>query len=177
MEESFRCDYCGTDLANILSPEGVEEWRSEISRLRTKNAADLLAQHHVHEAELALYAYTLDSAGLLDGIAKRDPLEWLAGVKRKGWVEPLDEELIVRELSPVKDGETAKEAIHRLMCWEIAVALDPAVSSSAKGLLEKGAAWALRDEATRDMEEWRKRSLINRADAIERGEVKIEVPE
>jgi esterase/lipase len=34
MEEPFHCDYCGTDLVNILSPEGVKQWLESYQKLQ-----------------------------------------------------------------------------------------------------------------------------------------------
>lgn len=50
----------------------------------------------------------------------------------------LDEMLIVRHLSPRGPEESLRSAIDRLLNWEVAVSLDPRVSSEAEALVQKG---------------------------------------
>lgn len=53
-------------------------------------------------------------------------------------IKDLDEMLVVRLLSPRGESETLRQAIDRIINWEVAVNLDPAVSSSARELIERG---------------------------------------
>lgn len=54
------------------------------------------------------------------------------------WKEALDEVLVVSGLDCIGANETPEQAISRLLTWEVTVALDPAVSSAARALLERG---------------------------------------
>lgn len=55
----------------------------------------------------------------------------------------LDDMLMVRHLSPRADGESLRQAIDRIINWEVMVNLDPDVSSAAEALVDKGRAEAL----------------------------------
>lgn len=50
----------------------------------------------------------------------------------------LDEMLITRHLNPRAEGESLRSCIDRIINWEVAVNLDPAVSSAAQALIELG---------------------------------------
>ena len=50
----------------------------------------------------------------------------------------LDDMLAVRHLSPRAPGETLRQAVDRLINWEVMANLDPAVSSAAQVLVDKG---------------------------------------
>jgi hypothetical protein len=50
----------------------------------------------------------------------------------------LDDMLVVRHLSPRAAGETLRQAIDRIINWEVMVNLDPAVCSTAQALVDKG---------------------------------------
>lgn len=50
----------------------------------------------------------------------------------------LDEMLMARHLSPRAETETLRQAIDRIINWEVGVNLDPAVSSAAQELVERG---------------------------------------
>lgn len=50
----------------------------------------------------------------------------------------LDEMLVTRHLNPRKPGETLRQAIDRILDWEVYVNLDPAVSSEAARLVQMG---------------------------------------
>ena len=54
------------------------------------------------------------------------------------WRAAIDDALIVNHLSPTKDHEAPREALHRLLAWEAQVALDPLVSADAAALVERG---------------------------------------
>lgn len=53
------------------------------------------------------------------------------------WRDAVLDAMVCCEMWPQK-GESAKSALHRLLVWEQAVALDPAVSSDAAALVEQG---------------------------------------
>jgi len=46
--------------------------------------------------------------------------------------------LVVRHLSPRKPGESLRSCVYRIIDWDVAVALDPAVSLEAQALVEQG---------------------------------------
>lgn len=50
----------------------------------------------------------------------------------------LDDMLVVRHLNPRAPGETLRQAIDRIINWEVMVNLDPAVCSTAQALVDKG---------------------------------------
>lgn len=50
----------------------------------------------------------------------------------------LDDFLVVRHLSARKPNETLREAVDRILNWEVVVDLDPAVSSASVALVERG---------------------------------------
>ena len=50
----------------------------------------------------------------------------------------LDDHLVVRHLSPRKSNETLREAVDRILNWEVMVNLDHAVSSAAVALVAQG---------------------------------------
>jgi hypothetical protein len=50
----------------------------------------------------------------------------------------LDEMLITRHLNPRAEGESLRSCIDRIINWEVAVNLDPAVSSAAQALVDLG---------------------------------------
>jgi hypothetical protein len=52
--------------------------------------------------------------------------------------DDLDDMLVGRHLSPRAAGETLRQAIDRIINWEVMVNTDPAVSSTARELIEKG---------------------------------------
>lgn len=53
-------------------------------------------------------------------------------------IDDLDEMLMARHLSPRAETEALRQAIDRIINWEVGVNLDPAVSSAAQELLERG---------------------------------------
>lgn len=63
----------------------------------------------------------------------------------------IDEMLIVRCLSPMGSSETARQAINRIINWEVSVNLDPSVSSDAQELINRG-----RREAEAERPWWRR---------------------
>lgn len=50
----------------------------------------------------------------------------------------LDELLVVRHLSPRAEGETLRQVIDRIINWDVAVSLDPLISSDAQKLVIAG---------------------------------------
>lgn len=78
----------------------------------------------------------------------RDVLDWakvrvrsLFGCKAEPdnpWRDAVDEFLIVACLSPIREGEHPEHALGRLLQWETMIALDPAVSTQAQALVERG---------------------------------------
>lgn len=50
----------------------------------------------------------------------------------------LDDLLVVAFLSPRKENEPMRDAVRRLIEWEVSIALDPAVSSAAQALIDRG---------------------------------------
>jgi hypothetical protein len=59
----------------------------------------------------------------------------------KPWVDALDDELLSME-SCIMDGEAPRDALKRAIDWNVQIALDPAVSSDAQALIERGTAAA-----------------------------------
>lgn len=53
-------------------------------------------------------------------------------------IEDLDEMLMARHLKPRAETETLRQAIDRIINWEVATNLDPLVSSAAQDLVERG---------------------------------------
>lgn len=54
------------------------------------------------------------------------------------WREAIDEALVVSCLDCTSDNEPPEAALARLVAWEINCALDPAISSEARALIERG---------------------------------------
>ena len=54
------------------------------------------------------------------------------------WRDAIDDALVVNCLDPTGDHEDPRAALARLVAWETQIALDPAVSSEARALIEQG---------------------------------------
>jgi hypothetical protein len=59
-------------------------------------------------------------------------------MNRNKWKEAIEEALIVSCLDLPSPTEMAEEALYRLLNWEVTIALDPAVSSEAQALIDRG---------------------------------------
>lgn len=74
-------------------------------------------------------------------ISARDKRKMEEGAKP--YRDAIDDWLITSCLAPMKDDETPREALCRIVAWETQVSLDPAVSKDAQKLKALGAAEAL----------------------------------
>lgn len=62
---------------------------------------------------------------------------------RKQYADVLNDMLMARQLPPIMEGESFRDALHRLISWEVHVALDVQVSDKAAALKREGAIEAL----------------------------------
>lgn len=64
------------------------------------------------------------------------------------WREAMIDELVVCHIYSAKHDDDPKQALHDAITWNVTVALDPAVSSDAAALVEKGRVAGLLEAAT-----------------------------
>src|SRR5690606_20156782 len=90
--------------------------------------------------------YDVGISGQLKFAYSREMLEaygracFAAGQKaaEESYKRAIDEALVVRHLGVVSGD--ARNDLNRIICWDVAAALDPAVSSDAQALIDRGRA-------------------------------------
>ena len=83
---------------------------------------------------------------LVDRILKGTPYphidDWFASraalTEGQAWKEAIIDALVVGHIYTKEHETEPRKALHDLICWEIQIALDPAVSSDAQALIAKG---------------------------------------
>lgn len=96
--------------ARSMIKAGIAELAPDESAWVLVEMTKLLREHELHQQRMG------------DPSARRD----------------IDDMLVTRHLSPMAPEETVRQAVDRIINWEVSVNLDPLVSSAAEALVQRG---------------------------------------
>ena len=109
---------------------------------RPEVLANAVADEQSYDTGLWFVATTVSEAYLQAALRRLSAA--VEGTHPDPWRDAIDAQLFCLHLGTVESFPTAKAALDALINWHVATALDPEVSSSAKLLVDRGAAVAER---------------------------------
>ena len=119
---------------------GFDSKRQASKSLLEPQSAKEVANEQSYDTGLWFVATTASEAHLQAALRRLTVA--VEGTHPDPWREAIDAELVCLHLGTVDSFPSANEALDALINWHIATALDPAVSASAKLLVDRGRAVA-----------------------------------